>query len=218
MPKISNEKKMENIKRPKVSICIPIHWMKNWQFFLTRCLSSIEQQTFTDYEIIITKKGRMAENTNAGISKATGDIIKILYMDDYLAHPDSLKNIAENFKGGWLATGCVHDWGDRKFKGPHLPKVEGITSNIISNTIGSPSVIAFENKDPLMFDENMTWVLDLDYYLRLLRRYGPPTILDSYDTAIGCGEHQVTNILSQEAKELEDKYLIEKWKTQKSQF
>ena len=191
--------------------------MKNWQYFLTRCLGSIEQQSFTDYEIIVTKNGKMAENTNSGILKAKGEIIKIIYMDDYLAHTDSLKNLAENFKGGWLATGCVHDWGDGKFKGPHLPKVDGISGNTVSNTIGSPSVIAFENKEPLLFDEKMGWVLDLDYYLRLIRRYGPPTILDSYDVAIGCGDHQATNILAEESKREEEDYLIKKWKTQKSQ-
>ena len=185
--------------------------MKNWSFFLTRCLASIEQQTFTDYEIILTKAGKIAENTNAAIKKATGEIIKILYMDDYLAHPDALKNIAENFKGGWLATGCVHDWGDGVLKDPHKAVIDGVLGD--KNTIGSPSVVAIENKEPLLFDENMGWVLDLDYYKRLFDRYGPPTILDSYDVAIGCGDHQVTHIMPEENKRLEEKYLIEKWKT-----
>ena len=203
-----NQKK----KTPRISVVIPIHWMKNWQFFLTRCLESIEKQTFTDYEIIITKSGKMAENTNSAIRRASGDIIKILYMDDYLSHPDSLKNIAENFKGGWLATGCVHDYGDGELKGPHLARYEGVLpSSKIVNSIGSPSVIAIENKDPLLFDENMTWVLDIDYYQRLLKRYGPPIILDSYDIAIGCGDHQVTNIISEEEKKAEEKYLLQKY-------
>lgn len=198
----------------KISVVIPFHFgMKNWQFFLTRCLKSIELQTFTDYEIIITKHGKMAETTNSAIRKATGDIIKILYLDDYLAHEGTLKNIAENFKGGWLVTGCVHDYGDGNLIGAHQAKYEGVlpSSNIL-NTIGSPSVVAIENKDPLLFDETMTWVLDIDYYYRLIQRYGPPTILDSYDIAIGCGEHQVTNILNDEAKRKEEEYLIEKWK------
>ena len=203
------------MNEPKISIVIPIHWMKNWQFFLTRCLESIEKQTFTDYEIIITKHGKMAENTNAGIFKATGEIIKILYMDDYLAHPNSLKNLAENFEGGWLATGCLHDFGDGKPKGTHLARLDGIFKN--SNTIGSPSVIAIENKDPLLFDENMSWVLDLDYYNRLFKKYGPPTILDNCEVVLGCGDHQVTNIMSKEDKISEEKYLINKWKTQKYQ-
>ena len=141
-----------------------------------------------------------------------GDIIKILYLDDYLAHPDSLKNIVENFNGGWLATGCVHDFGDGVLKEPHLARYEGVLPGpAIVNSLGSPSVIAIENKDPLLFDENMTWVLDIDYYNRLLRRYGPPTILDSYDIAIGCGDHQVTNIISEEEKNAEEKYLLQKY-------
>ena len=203
---------MDTRTNPKISVCVPIHWMENWSFFLTRCLASIEGQTYQNYEIIITKNGAMAENTNSAIKKATGDIIKILYMDDYLAHPDSLKNLAENFKGGWLATGCVHDYGDGELKDYHLASFDGIPN---ANTIGSPSVIAVENKDPLLFDENMTWVLDLDYYKRLYEKYGEPTILDSYDIAIGCGDHQVTHLLPEKDKRKEEKYFVEKWKTQK---
>src|SRR3990167_1783291 len=107
-------------KKPKISICIPTHNMDNADFFLVRLIKSLQTQTFRDFEIVITKDGAMAENTNAAIKKAKGEIIKILYMDDYLAHPDALKNIAENFKGGWLATGCVHDFGDGVLKEPHL--------------------------------------------------------------------------------------------------
>lgn len=191
--------------------------MKDWQFFMKRCLESIERQTFTDYEVILTKSGKMAENTNRAIQSAKGDIVKILYMDDYLAHEEALKNISENFKGGWLATGCVHDWGDGVLKNPHKADIGGILDKIVSNTIGSPSVIAFENKDPELFDERMTWVLDLDYYKRLYTRYGPPTIIDSYDTAMGCGEHQVTHILPEEEKRTEENYFVNKWTTQESQ-
>lgn len=182
---------------------------------MTRCLKSIELQTFKDYEILLTKNGAMAENTNSAIKRATGDIIKILYLDDYLAHPDSLKNIAENFKGGWLVTGCIHDYGDGKLINPHLARFDGILEH--RNTIGSPSVVALENKDPILFDENMTWVLDLDYYKRLLERYGQPTILDTHDIAIGCGGHQVTHIMPEINKREEENYLIEKWKTPKLQ-
>ena len=202
-----------DIKRnAKISLVVPIHWMKDWSYFLTRCLASIEGQTFTDYEIIITKAGKMAENTNAGILKATGEIIKIMYVDDYLAHPQALQNLAENFKGGWLATGCVHDWGKGELTNPHKASFDGILKN--ANTIGSPSVIAIENKDPLLFDESMTWVLDLDYYKRLYERYGEPIILDSYDTVIGCGDHQATFTLSEEYKRQEEKLFTNKWKTQ----
>ncbi|MEK6878614.1 MAG: glycosyltransferase family A protein [Nanoarchaeota archaeon] len=196
----------------KISVVIPIHNMQNLDFFLGRLMQSLQIQTYRDFEIVITKDGKMAENTNAGIKKATGEIIKIMYADDYLAHPDSLKNIAENFKGGWLATGCIHDWGDGELINPHEARIDGILkSSSFTNTIGSPSVIAVENKDPLLFDENMTWVLDIDYYDRLYKRYGLPTILDSYDVVMGCGDHQITHIMSEEDKKKEEKYFINKY-------
>ena len=94
-----------------ISVCIPIHNMKNKDFFLKRALDSIKKQTYKDYEIVITEDGKMAENTNSAIKKAKGDIIKILYMDDYLISEDALQHIADNLKDGWLATGCVHDDG-----------------------------------------------------------------------------------------------------------
>lgn len=199
-----------NIK-PKVSICVPFHWMENWPFFLERCLRSIEGQTFKDYEVILTKAGSMPVNTNRAIQCAKGEIIKILYMDDRFATEDSLAKIVENFKGGWLATGCVADNGE-KFFNPHKPRIDGIISSELSNTIGSPSVIAFENNDPLLFDENMTWVLDIDYYMRLYQKYGMPTLLDEQYTIIGSGDHQMTKILTNEEKDLEVEYLLNKWK------
>src|SRR3990167_9539163 len=186
---------MNNI--PKVSILIPYHDMKDAGFFLKRNIDSIMMQTFKDYEIVLTKNGKMAENSNSGIKRARGEIIKMLYLDDYFAHPEALEVIVNNFKGGWLATGCQHDNG-KDIIMPHYAKFEGIPEGI--NNIGSPSVVAFENKDPLMFDEEMSWFLDVDLYKRLGERYGPPTIVDDLNIVIGIGGHQMTRILTDDEK------------------
>jgi len=200
---------MDRITNPKISICVPIHWMKNWQFFLTRCLESIERQTYKNYEIIIIKKDKMAETSNATIKKATGDIIKILYMDDFLAHPDSLAVIAKEFKGGWLATGCLHSDG-RQIRLPHLPTwSERVKAG--ENTIGSPSVISIENKDPLLFDENLNWLLDCELYGRLFERYGEPTLINDLNVVMGTGEHQMTHILTDKEKLDEHIYITQKY-------
>lgn len=188
----------------KVSIVVPIHNMENGEFFLWRNINSIMVQSFKDYEIIITKEGKMAENTNAGIKKATGEIIKILYLDDYFARADSLQEIVDNFKGGWLATGCVHDNGIGLMN-YHKPAYEGIPSG--QNTIGSPSVVAFENKDPELFNINMSWLLDVELYRRLYARYGEPTIVNSANVAIGLHKGQTTHLLTDEEKQSEQKYL-----------
>lgn len=193
------------MSNPRISICVPVHEMDNKDFFLKRLEDSLALQTFTDFEVIFTKEGRMAENTNAAIKKAKGDIIKILYMDDYLYSPYALQHVHHNFDGTWLAQGCLHDTGDT-LTNPHYPSWnEGIPSG--NNTIGSPSVIAFGNDDPLLFDENLSWLLDCEFYGRLHKRYGRPVLVNYLDIGIGVGPHQTTNKMTDDEKRAEHLYI-----------
>lgn len=179
-----------------VSIVIPIHNMQDIFFFLKRCLDSVYSQTYTNYEVIITTDGRMAENTNSGIKKAKGDLIKILYVDDFFAHPNALQNIVDAWDGKWLVTGCNHTHGKDRFN-DHYPIYQ---DNIYKeNTIGSPSVLTLSSKD-VLFDENLQWTLDCDLYKRLHEKYGEPTILNDINITIGIGEHQTTRVLTDEEK------------------
>lgn len=191
-----------------ISIALPIHNMKDKDYFLARVMKSIERQTYKDYEVVITDKGKMAENTNAAIKRCKGDIIKILYLDDYFSSPNSLQRIADEFKGGWLASGCIHDDVIHKYN-EHYPTFDDRIFRGI-NTIGSPSVVAFENKEPLLFDENLSWMLDIDLYARLFDRYGMPTILNEVNVVIGVGDHQTTHILTDQEKQNEVKYYLDK--------
>lgn len=214
----NNNKKMtfDILKdRPTISIVIPYHDMENGAFFLKRCIDSIMMQKIDPvfYEIILTKRGKMASNTNLAISKARGELIKILFMDDYLAHDDVLRQMwVLQYKSSenWWVTGCEHDAGKGRFN-PHYPTwSEDIKRGI--NTIGSPSVLLFRNKldDNLLFDEKMSWTLDCDLYARLFQKYGEPVIINRLDVVIGIGNHQTTNILSEEEKTEEVNYLNNK--------
>lgn len=192
-----------------ISIVIPTHDMKNGKFFLERALQSIRSQSYQDFEIIITKTGKgMAVNTNKGIKQAKGELIKILFMDDYLAHKDALKDIVKNFKGNWLVTGCEHDNGTRNR--PHMPRYN---ANIYlgNNTIGSPSVLTIKNDKPILFDENLQWLIDCDYYKRLYELYGAPTVLEDINVVIGIHNGQQTNLLSDDIKREEEKYVKNKF-------
>lgn len=198
----------KNIKKPKISICIPIYEMKNKNYFLKRCLSSIFSQTFQDFEIVITEKGGMATNTNAAIMQAKGEYIKILFMDDYFAHNNALQEIVDNLDCDWLATGCVHNDGKRLFN-EHQAKWNDQIYMI--NTIGSPSVITFKNDRPLLFDTGMTWMLDCDFYERMYIKYGEPKIIPDINVVIGIGEHQATSFLSELLKNNEEREMYEKY-------
>jgi glycosyltransferase involved in cell wall biosynthesis len=97
----------------KVSICIPAYKHAG---FLKRCLDSVLNQEFADYEIVITDDtpddslqrlvGQYSDdriryfknekalgsplNWNEGIKKAKGEYIKILHHDDWFSSPHSL--------------------------------------------------------------------------------------------------------------------------------
>lgn len=179
--------------------------MENYDYFMDRLVDSLDTQTFRDFELVMNHEGSMPVNSNAVIQKAKGQIIKLLYMDDYLS-PDALQNLSDNFKGGWLATGCIHDDGTN-IGSPHIPT---FTPGSLVNTIGSPSVVAFANDDPLLFDEKLSWMLDVELYQRLYERYGFPTLLNSWDTIIGIHPGQMTNILTDQQKAEEVEYVQQK--------
>lgn len=196
----------------KISIVIPWHFMENWQFFLTRCLQSIEAQSFKDYEVILTKAGSMPVNSNRAIESAQGELIKVLYMDDYLAHGNALQEIVDNFtkESAWLVTGCLHDNG-QSVGNYHEPTWNEYLYTGV-NTVGSPSVLTLRREGHLLFDTSLSFLLDCDLYKRLHDTYGPPVILNTPNVVIGLHQGQTTNIMSDTAKEAERLYLLEKYK------
>ncbi len=222
----------------KISVCIPTYEMNGaGKYVLKRNLDILLKQTFTNFEVVISdnsendeikhlcdnddyktlnikyfknpRKG-MAQNTNEAIKNAKGEIIKILYMDDYLAGNDSLQKIKDNFKGYWMVTGCEHDDGTRKYN-PHYPKYNKYIY-LGKNTIGSPSVLSIKNENMLLFDEKMTWLLDCDYYKRLHDKYGNPSILNEINVVIGTSKNQITHILPSKTKRKELFYMAKKYK------
>lgn len=222
-----------------ISICVPTYEMGGiGKVTLKRNLDSIKKQNYKNFEIIISDNSKddeiknlcekditysslpikyirneklgMAQNTNEAMRHASGEIIKILYMDDYFSNEDSLQKIKDNFKKHWLVTGCEHNDGTKNYN-PHYPTYNKKIYRG-ENTIGSPSVLSIKNENILFFDENMTWLLDCDYYKRMYDKYGEPSILNEVNVIIGTGKHQVTNILLDERKKKERYYMAKKYK------
>lgn len=181
--------------KPKVSIVVPIHEMKNGEFFLWRLVNSLTAQSFTDWELIVTKDGRMAENTNSGIKRARGDLIKILYLDDFFSSHDSLKEMVMMFglQDSWMIVGTEDNqephWTDDLVKG--------------NNKLGSPSALMMRASKAMLFDEEMSWLLDCDLYMRLKKLHGPPKILPGNYITLGKHDGQMTHILTDEQKRAE---------------
>lgn len=190
---------------PKVSIVCPIHDMANGDKFLWRLVNSLTEQTFTDWELIITKEGKMAENTNAGIKRARGEYIKILYLDDYFSHKDSLKMMVDLMHPyqNWLVVGTDDHNFPLYLENPKIGE----------NNLGSPSAIIFRNEfeDSLLFDEKMDWLLDWDFYNRMFTRHSYPGLISGNHITIGKHDGQMTHILTDEQKLAEHEYMKHKY-------
>lgn len=201
-----------------LSIVIPIHeGMQDGEYFLWRSVQSIMHQTYKDYEIIIVQEGLMAKNTNAGIKKARGELIKILYLDDYLAHENSLREIVDNFDPTdmWMATGCLHQRTDTRdfYEDPHSPHLPRYSKDLYTgnNTIGSPSVVTLRNEGHLLFDENLSFLLDCDLYKRYHDQFGAPKLIQDLNVVIGIGNHQTSNTMKETEKQDEYHYMMQKY-------
>ncbi len=192
---------------PKVSIVVPIHDMKDGDKFLWRLVNSLTEQTFKDWELIITKDGKMAENTNAGIKRARGELIKILYLDDYFASINYLQEVVDSFEK-WYNQDWLITASDSNLRPEWTDDIE--TGN---NKLGSPSALTFKNHfgDNILFDEKMSWLLDCDFYKRMKEKYGHPIYLYDIKVNIGQGDHQMTYILTDEEKQKEFYYLQHKY-------
>lgn len=205
---------------PKLSICIPFHQSPSSAFFLSRVLKSISEQTFKDYEIILTSDGLMARNHNTAIRQAKGEIIQFIGMDDYLEHPNALQEIVDGFDDilyrtehgydtVWQISGCLHDVnGDVGY--PHTPKW---TDDIYTgnNQLGGLSVLSFRKDTNLLFEEPLQWMIDVDFYYRMYLKYGLPKFLLKPAVVVDTHQNSTTNSLSKELKNNEVQYLLKKY-------
>ncbi len=229
----------------KISICIPVYTMpeKLSEELLVEFLSHLIFQSFKDFDIIISDQSEgydlkeicntfsnnlnikyyknvssiktAANNINHAMSKATGEIIKILYMDDFFVDNRALEKIYDAFQGNdgkWLINGFTHCDMDRtKFYDTRTPWFGNKYVNG-DNTTGNPSTYAVRKDYLLYMDENLLWLVDGEYFYRSYHYHGDPIIIP--DILVAFREHKESAFLKPEFRELdskERKYCEEKY-------
>lgn len=210
--------------------------------FLEHSFKILTTQTFKDFNVIISDHsksdliknlcdkyrdkldivylkyieniGNSSANINNAIKHANGILIKILFQDDFLFNEDSLEITVSNFdttKHKWLVSRCEHSHDGNTFVRDFKPHYND-NIHLGNNTISSPSVLTILNDNPLLFDENLIWLMDCDYYKRCYIKFGEPKILNAITAVNRIGGHQVSNTLAtEEIKNNEHKYVIEKY-------
>ena len=222
-----------------ISICIPCYEMRGRGVeFLTRLMISINQQTYRDFEVVISdhsisddirdcllpfdtkfpityikndyKRGNSSANTNVAISYAKNNLIKVMFQDDFFTNEAALSTISQ-CKNGWGAVSFIHTNEDAsQFFRPFLPKLNGLIATG-NNTMGCPSVLHFYKTPETVFDEELIWLMDCEFYQRLLAIYGPPTIYNEICLAVRLWGESVSGLVSEERKSKELDYVKGKY-------
>jgi glycosyltransferase involved in cell wall biosynthesis len=226
----------------KISICIPTWEQYGYGVgFLRKNLDSILSQTFKNYNVIISdhsvnseiefvvneyeskldikylkyskNRGNGPSNTNNSILNADGDVIKIMFQDDFFYKENALELIVKQYENNdcnWLVNGCNHTNDDGKtFSNFMVPLWNDQIATGV-NTISSPSVLSFRNINPCLFDENLTMLMDCDMYYQLYIRYGLPKIITDPLITNRMHENQISSLYKKDIH-LEINYVKNKY-------
>jgi glycosyltransferase involved in cell wall biosynthesis len=157
-------------------------------------------------------------NWNEGIRRANGEWIKLMHDDDWFADAMSLQVFADHTKdaGKLIFSSYTNQAVNNKVPEiVHLSKrwEKRITSEPLTllayNVIGPPSVTLIHREVKELYDEDMKWRVDIDYYIRLLLAGSPLCYIDKPLIHVGISETQVTNACFQNPSvELPEGYLL----------
>jgi len=145
-----------------------------------------------------------AMNHNETVTFARGTYVKILHHDDELKETTSLSEYVRMIKSnpdadfGFSASVGIGKNGEILVTNKPSAADTAFLAHeserlFFRNVIGSPSVVIFKRDIGLTFDKNLTWLIDIDFYMRVLKRNGKFAYTDKILVSITAdGDHQET--------------------------
>ncbi len=125
-----------------------------------------------------TKSLGSPENWNESLRRSTGEYIKIMHHDDWFYDKNSLgkyvalldENPTTDF--AFAATLVASEKDKDYIHKLNQHQIFELSNDPLllfkNNIVGAPSTIIFRRKEDLLFDKNMKWLVDLDFYIRIL--------------------------------------------------
>jgi glycosyltransferase involved in cell wall biosynthesis len=153
------------------------------------------------------------ENWNNAINKANGKWIKIMHHDDYFANNNSLLIMYEAISKAididfFYCSTIIHNTKTKEntFYYPnekYINSLDKIPVNLFfANVIGAPSVSVFKKDLKLKYDKSLIWLVDIEFYSRVLLKYKMQRIPDRLIVTCEEIETQLTTSLK-DNKEIE---------------
>ncbi|MDD5596856.1 MAG: alpha-1,2-fucosyltransferase [Victivallaceae bacterium] len=122
-------------------------------------------------------------NWNKAISFARGEYVKIIHHDDWLSDRNSLLNFVnamdnspDSILGFAVSLNTNEQMNIISKNYIDKDKLKSIENNpyclFYNNYIGAPSATIYRNINKIIFDANLKWLVDVDFYIRLLEENG----------------------------------------------
>jgi glycosyltransferase involved in cell wall biosynthesis len=128
------------------------------------------------------QRGQISANTNCALRHADGEILKVMFQDDFILTKNLVEELDKAFVDGvdWAVTGFAHTVDDGQTH--YNPKIPQYNDRLLEgvNTLSSPSILALRNGIDEYFDEKLTMLMDCDMYYRLYKYHGDPVVLPDY--------------------------------------
>jgi len=157
-------------------------------------------------------------NWNNAISKATGEWIKLMHDDDWFDNEHSLEKfaLATNNNNKFIFSAYTNKTeltNDTEKKYFNENSKTTILKNplllLATNIIGPPSVTLFHNSIKDKYDEGLKWRVDIEYYIRNIRKGIEFTYINELLINVGVSESQVTNYcLNVPSVEIPEMYIL----------
>lgn len=184
---------------------------KNYEIIITDdsqddSIQSVIEKYLPNHQIKYFKntipKGSPA-NWNEAISRASGEYIKILHHDDWFTHKTSLSSFVKILDESPEINFCF-SFSQVCNKNKKMIRTHSITSRLLKklqkkpetlflgNIIGGPSSMMYKRTNTILFDENMKWLVDIDFYIRILRNNKFKCIQEPLISTTAYAIHQVT--------------------------
>lgn len=120
-------------------------------------------------------------NWNEAVFKSSGEYIKFLHHDDWFTYRhslslfvDALDTHPDSSIAFSMASACNGEGAELFVHAPkehQLRRLERTPMGIFpTNFIGCPSSVIYRRKVGLFFDENLKWLVDMEFYYRLLKQ------------------------------------------------
>jgi glycosyltransferase involved in cell wall biosynthesis len=144
---------------------------------------------------------RSPKNWNAALDKARGDYLLLLHQDDWLHAAHALTTFVVALKDEsvdfvFCQNTAIDEEGKKTIlqARPYLLKEMAKKPNhlLLAQVIGPPSNTMLKRRVDVRYDERFIWLVDVDYYSRILKKGYRYRYIDQHLVSIGLHEDQTT--------------------------